>query len=244
MSEWILHVGNECPVDRDLMVEVRLAGDAGAECEPAKAGTWAWGPGHGPDGEGRILAYRVLTRPGIGDVTSIARGSGARFNTGKPAMELIPLNVIAAVEAYAEFYGLRGTSNDVSRSAATFALSLLGDFQMRVADFHGDALLHAAVVLDGDRQAWADCARVFEYGRQKYPAWNWSKGMPWSVPIGCAARHLLAMITQGPLALDAESRLPHRGHVMCNLVMLLWFETHYPEGDDRAPVVSLRGNDE
>lgn len=243
MSEWILHVGNECPVDRDLMVEVRLAGDAGAECEPARASEWAWGPGEGPDGEGRILAYRVLRPAGIGDVTSTARDSGARFNTGKPAMELIPLDLIAAVEAYGALNGLRGPLTDVKRSAATFALSLLGDFQMRSGG-HDDALLHAAAVLDSDRYAWQDCARVFDYGRAKYAAWNWSKGMPWSVPIGCAARHLLAMLAHGPLALDAESRLPHRGHVMCNLVMLLWFETHYPEGDDRAPVVSLRGNDE
>jgi hypothetical protein len=107
----------------------------------------------------------------IGDINSSERGSGARYNDGKPAFELIPL-----------------------------------------------------VALE-------DCARVFEYGKQKYAAWNWAKGMPWMAVLGCLLRHLSkwAMGEDN----DKESGLPHLGHAMCNLVMLCTFAKTYREGDDR-----------
>jgi hypothetical protein len=73
--------------------------------------------------------------------------------------------------------------------------------------------------------------RVFEYGAKKYAAWNWAKGMQWSVPLGCALRHMQAVL-DGEL-LDDESGLPHIDHVFSNLIMLDYFEIHYPEGDDR-----------
>lgn len=107
----------------------------------------------------------------IGDVTSQARGSGARFNDGKVPLDLIPLSSLT------------------------------------------------------------DCARVFGYGRKKYAAWNWAKGMDWSVPYGCALRHLSAWFNGEDN--DPESGLPHLGHVMCNLVMLSTFARTFPEGDDR-----------
>lgn len=107
----------------------------------------------------------------VGDVFSQERGSGARFNDGKPAYELIP----------------------------------------------GIAL--------------EDCARVFEYGRRKYAAWNWAKGMAWMVPFGCLLRHLYAWARGEDN--DEESGLPHLGHAMCNLVMLTTFAKTYREGDDR-----------
>ena len=107
----------------------------------------------------------------IGDVNSSERGSGARFNDGKPDFSLIPL-----------------------------------------------------VTLE-------DEARVWMYGRAKYAAWNWAKGMPWSVPLACALRHLAAF--QRGEECDPESGLPHLAHAMCNLRMLTLFANTYPEGDDR-----------
>jgi hypothetical protein len=107
----------------------------------------------------------------IGDVNSTARGSGARYNDGKVALELIP-----------------------------------------------------GVALE-------DCARVFDYGRKKYAAWNWAKGMQWMVPFGCLLRHLYAWARGEDN--DPESGLPHLGHAMCNLVMLSTFARTYREGDDR-----------
>lgn len=79
--------------------------------------------------------------------------------------------------------------------------------------------------------ALEDCARVFDYGRRKYAAWNWAKGMAWMVPFGCLLRHLFAWARGEDN--DPESGLPHLGHAMCNLVMLSTFARTYPEGDDR-----------
>lgn len=80
-------------------------------------------------------------------------------------------------------------------------------------------------------------ARVWMYGKEKYAAWNWTKGMPWSVPLACALRHLSAW-QQGE-ANDKESGLPHLAHAMCNLRMLALYASVYPEGDDR-PITELQ----
>lgn len=108
---------------------------------------------------------------GIGDVNSIAKGSGARYNTGKPDFSLIPL-----------------------------------------------------VTLE-------DEARVWEYGKRKYAAWNWAKGMAWSVPFACLMRHLAAW--QRGEDIDPESGYPHLDHIACNVRMLKLYSTTYKEGDDR-----------
>lgn len=109
----------------------------------------------------------------VGDVNSAAKGSGARYNTGKPDLSLIPM------------------------------WTLMGE------------------------------AQVWEYGKRKYAAWNWLKGMSWSIPLACALRHLAAF--QDGEDNDAESGLDHLDHAMCNLRMLKAYKTVYPEGDDRPP---------
>jgi len=78
-----------------------------------------------------------------------------------------------------------------------------------------------------------DEARVWMYGKEKYAAWNWAKGMPWSVPYACAMRHLAAW--QRGEELDPESGQPHLAHAMCNLRMLTLYSKTYQEGDDRPP---------
>src|SRR5690606_14697958 len=83
------------------------------------------------------------------------------------------------------------------------------------------------------RMDWRAAARVFEYGKQKYAAWNWAKGMAWSVPLACAARHALAILEGDET--DPESGLPHVGHYIANLVMLAHFVRWYPEGNDLPP---------
>jgi len=76
-----------------------------------------------------------------------------------------------------------------------------------------------------------DEARVWMYGKQKYAAWNWAKGMDWSIPLACALRHLAAW--QRGEENDPESGLPHIAHAMCNLRMITLYSKTYPEGDDR-----------
>lgn len=76
---------------------------------------------------------------------------------------------------------------------------------------------------------WA--AQVFMYGRDKYAAWNWTKGMDWLIPYDCLMRHMEAWHRGEDL--DEESGLPHLGHAMCNLIMLTFYAMFYPEGDNR-----------
>ena len=78
-----------------------------------------------------------------------------------------------------------------------------------------------------------DEARVWMYGKEKYAAWNWAKGMAWSVPFACAMRHLAAW--QAGQDIDEESGQPHLAHAMCNLRMLTLYSKNYLEGDDRPP---------
>lgn len=150
----------------------------------------------------------------VGDVNSNAKGSGARYNDGKPPMDLIPLQLVAG--------SYRGTSVD---ELDIGALESVGKFQ--VGGSRQD-LMDAIAYL---KYPWTECAEVFGYGRKKYASWNWAKGMHWSIPIGCIGRHWLKMIDGEEF--DQESGHSHRGHIVCNLVMLLTFIDTYPEGDDR-----------
>lgn len=149
----------------------------------------------------------------IGDVTSQERGSGARFNDGKPAVELIALRVMADTWAIVpELEDLAPTMQCLAEFQETGKLA---------------PILRAIYALG---EPWAESASVFDYGRKKYAEFNWAKGMKWSVPLACAVRHLLAL-RRGE-TLDPESGLPHAGHVLCNLVMLATFVRTYPEGND------------
>lgn len=153
----------------------------------------------------------------VGNVHSNALGSAARFNSGKPDIGLIPLGIIAST-----FY-----SPDMSLKFRMLfdALRHTGTFQMG-----GDpqSLKTAMNSLGND---FDEAARVFEYGKHKYAAWNWAKGQSWSIPIACIGRHALKIFNGEEV--DQESGFKHTGHIMCNLIMLDWFVEHYPEGDDR-----------
>lgn len=162
----------------------------------------------------------------IGDISSDKKGTGARFNDGKARLDLIPLSLLASqVSGYGSW--------------AAQALADVGRFQ---TDCTNTGALYEAYESLGDLAgALRDEAAVFEYGAKKYAAWNWAKGMNWSVPIGCFARHALAVI--GGEENDPESGLPHRGHMACNLRMLMLFVETHPEGNDLPPV-GLLGRDD
>jgi hypothetical protein len=149
----------------------------------------------------------------IGDINSNERGSGARFNDGKVPLDLVPVR----------YWRMAFCENENWNSDIADILHWLADVQERrtVEPF----------VLRTTQLVTA--ARVFEYGAEKYAAWNWAKGMNWSVPIGFALRHLYAILHGDEI--DSESGQPHIGHVYCNVIMLNWFLENYPEGDDRIP---------
>ena len=171
-------------------------------------------------------SFLKTSSAGIGDINSQAKGSGARYNQGKPDLALLPLDLLAAWHA--------PTPQTQEARAALRALRDLANFQ----DSHDIADLAGALHELGD--GWEDCANVFSYGKRKYAAWNWAKGMPWSVPLACAARHLVAMIKSETT--DLESGFPHRGHAYCNIVMLATYASTYREGNDLPAMGLLTGS--
>lgn len=237
-STWINWGGGDCPVAPQTNIEVRLRyGIEGPSSNPYGL-RWSHRLGGGD-----IVAYRIVQgavvndgqplpfddiQPvGIGDITSTAKGSGARYNTGKPPLDLVPLSMLAAYHQHRPDYDALSEE----QKSAIAALDALGMFQAR----EGNLLEVLYALGDG----WGECAQVFEYGRRKYAAWNWAKGMAWSAPIACAARHLLAIIRGEHIDAgagtdeDPGSGLPHRGHVFCNIVMLGTYMGTFTEGDDR-----------
>lgn len=157
----------------------------------------------------------------VGDVNSDQPGSGARYNDGKLQMDLIP--VCYWLENWSNDPSLLGRFPELSDALEALSAFQLGEHRAL------DAFL--ATVSPGYLES---ATRVLEYGSEKYAAWNWAKGMAWSIPTGCALRHAKSLL-EGEVA-DPESGEAHIGHVVCNLLMLAWFVDHYPEGDDRPPV--------
>ena len=163
----------------------------------------------------------------VGDVTSDKIGTAARYNLGKPALDLLPLSVMWETLEDAE----------VENSAAQ-CLFWLGEFQHS----HDAPSLRQALrelYLNNFCNRWTEPAKVLHYGRMKYAAWNWAKGQAWSIPLACAVRHLLAIMNGEET--DPESLLPHRGHVAANILFLLTFLDTYPEGNDLPTTLQPRG---
>ena len=169
-----------------------------------------------------------------GDVKSDKKGSGARFNDGKVSYELIPIRIFANQIKFD--LALKGSSKRVE--CIYNALLALQHWQEG-----GDVsdLYESTKAMLGDSfggVAWDECARVFEYGVKKYAEWNWLKGMQWSVPLGCAVRHLEHIYAGEEL--DHESGLRHRGHFLCNVCMLIMYADFYKEGDNRPPMLAKK----
>jgi hypothetical protein len=243
MSEWIEWKGGECPVYNDTLVDVKFRSGQVHECFSSDYWDWRWWDGRESS---EIVAYRlseeeedILPEPsrpapempevkppkGIGDVASDAKGAGARYNAGKTPLELIPLRLIVEERRHTLCVG--------KYAKELKALEALAKFQ------EGGSVDNLLDAIQAIGSQWDECAAVFDYGKRKYAEWNWAKGMPWSVPIACAARHILYGVMQGEEN-DKESGLPHRGHFICNIVMLWTYVHTYKEGDDR-PKMWLSG---
>lgn len=150
----------------------------------------------------------------VGDINSTAKGSGARFNDGKAPLEFIPLRSLL-------HYKPLGVKEHWWQM-----MHLLAEFEERKAGI--DEVLRLA-----DMPDYAECAFVFKFGAEKYAAWNWAKGMDWSIPLACIKRHWLAIANEE--FYDPESDRHHWGHIMCNIVMLDHFTQYWVEGDDLPP---------
>lgn len=74
-------------------------------------------------------------------------------------------------------------------------------------------------------------ARVLTEGSKKYAERNWERGMKWSKVIASLERHLQEIKNCNDY--DAESKLLHSAHIMCNAAFLTEYYKIYPQGDDR-----------
>lgn len=151
----------------------------------------------------------------VGDVTSTERGSGARYNDGKPELAQIPVRLWIDSFAWA----------DLCPAWLIDSLRNLAEYQET-----GEYARIRAAFQHIPTEVLCDAARVFTYGAIKYAQWNWAKGMPWSVPFNCALRHAAALAMGEET--DQESGETHAAHYACNIVMLRWYIMYYPEGED------------
>jgi hypothetical protein len=76
----------------------------------------------------------------------------------------------------------------------------------------------------------AEC-RVWKIGEKKYGRFNWQRGMQYSTVLGCLLRHTFAIMKGEDI--DPESGELHAAHIKCNASMLIYYHSHYKEGDDR-----------
>lgn len=158
----------------------------------------------------------------VGDLNSDAPGSGARKSAGKDQMDLVPVSVWRKA-----WDATLSMSDSPEAYRLGNALKALEQWQ-EGSDLALTNYLGIVCLTDMD-----EAVKVLEFGAKKYKAWNWAKGMPWSVPTGCILRHS-RKIVNGELV-DDESGHSHLGHIICNIIMLERYITTYPEGDDRPP---------
>ena len=156
----------------------------------------------------------------VGDIDSCEMGTGARDNAGKIQWELVPVRfwlIRWDIELH-DLGPLRGILVDLER--------------FQTGEDH--VLEHTLGAVSRDTFQLA--IDVLTFGATKYKAWNWAKGMPWSVCIGCIGRHAQSIVEAGREdALDPESGLPHMGHILANVIFLAWYADNYRAGDDRPP---------
>jgi hypothetical protein len=155
----------------------------------------------------------------VGNIDSNEKGSGARYNSGKPDYSMLLLS------DFAEYIASTVSSDFCDLTNVLFQL---GEFQKT----HSAVNLGTILQILGD-DAIEESTYVFTYGAKKYKAWNWAKGFNWSIPLACAVRHTMAIINGEEV--DAESGRKHIGHIVCNVFMLIHCVQYYKEGNDLPP---------
>ena len=163
----------------------------------------------------------------VGDVNSDEKGTGARaLGADKVPMQWVPVRFWLR-EFMKHAHELQQDMHPEEVGHLLSCVQALGEFT------EGRCTGQEMVTQLG-MPLMESAAKVFDYGANKYKAWNWLKGMPWSIPVGCALRHMKAVFVDREL-LDSESGLPHVGHFACNIIMLATYDIMYVEGNDLPP---------
>jgi len=157
----------------------------------------------------------------VGDITSDKKGSGARYNNGKPDYSLVVLSQLSQV-----------LSNRGYKLEHAYLLDVLNSLAVFQETQDVSCLYEALNELGMD--AIEESTHVFTYGKMKYAAFNWAKGANWSIPLACAVRHLLKIVRDGE-EVDEESGRKHVGHIVANVMMMIHYTKYYKEGNDLPP---------
>ncbi len=73
-----------------------------------------------------------------------------------------------------------------------------------------------------DASALEEVARVLDFGRKKYAAHNWRKGLSYGRLLGAALRHTFAVVNGEDI--DPENGRHHAAEAICELMFLLRFQ--------------------
>lgn len=79
--------------------------------------------------------------------------------------------------------------------------------------------------------AMYELAKVLSFGKKKYAAHNWRKGIARSRLVGAALRHIFLYL--GGEDTDSETGLSHMAHAMCCCMFAVELELVMPLTDDR-----------
>lgn len=79
-----------------------------------------------------------------------------------------------------------------------------------------------------------ELAKVLSFGKVKYAAHNWRKGITTSRLIGACLRHIFSYL-RGE-SKDSETGLSHIAHAMCCCMFIIELNVTHPQLDDRHVV--------
>lgn len=80
-------------------------------------------------------------------------------------------------------------------------------------------------------KALKEVAKVMDFGKQKYGAHNWRKGMDWSRLYDASLRHISSFVDGEDF--DPETQLSHLAHASCCILFLLEYVLEQNGNDDR-----------
>lgn len=146
-------------------------------------------------------------------------GKGLRYNEGKAPLDFLPAEIL-------------GLYFDVVKAPES---TTPVDFMHMLHAFETDEVDAAYFLSFLTYEDLEGAARVFQYVTTRevkpYPAWNWTRGMAWSIPNGCIKRHALEI--ESGHNVDPETGFQHRFHIACNVIMLAYYVLHGIGKDDR-----------
>ncbi len=156
--------------------------------------------------------------------------SGVKFNQGKPSdLHLIPLTVLAPLFP-AHMHALACALHGWARRGVASPALLEAVRGSRGEGATGPIILEALGPL--------------QYGREKYAAYNWEKGLPFTAVSDAGLRHALGVPydSEGrPTTHDPESGLNHVEHLVCNVMFAACLSLHNLsgklEGIDNRPLL-------